>query len=153
MAMEDAWAFFASPSKLVEMTPADVGFELLGDHSGPIYEARILRYRIKLAQGVKIHWTTEIKAVVRGHSFVDEQRAGPFAFWHHRHTFEPIDGGVKMTDAIHYAVPFGVAGELIHPLLVRPKLERIFKFRRVTLENRFGSMDGSLHSKPLGSFP
>jgi ligand-binding SRPBCC domain-containing protein len=137
---EEAWAFFASPSKLSEITPADMGFELLGDHEGLIYEARILRYRISLAPGVKFHWTTEIKAVVPGHSFVDEQRSGPFAFWHHRHTFEPIDGGVKITDLIHYAVPFCAVGELFHPLLVRPKLERIFEYRRGTLEKRFGRL-------------
>lgn len=133
-----AWEFFSSPANLNTITPPDLGFRLIGDHAGPMYESRILRYQIKIAPAIWVPWVTEIKAVVEGRSFVDEQRAGPYAFWHHRHTFDPIEGGVLMTDLIHYAVPFGPIGSLVHPLFVRPKLERVFAFRHEELVRRFG---------------
>ena len=40
-------------------------------------------------------------------AFVDEQRFGPYKFWHHRHTFEEIPGGVLMRDLVHYGIGFG----------------------------------------------
>lgn len=135
-----AWAFFSAPANLQAITPPDIRFHFIGDHSGPMYESRILRYRIGIAPLVTVNWVTEIKAVRDGHSFVDEQRSGPYAFWHHRHTFEPIEGGTRMTDEIHYAVPFGPIGDLFHPLMVRPKLESIFQFRREELVRRFGTI-------------
>jgi ligand-binding SRPBCC domain-containing protein len=80
---------------------------------------------------------TEIKAVDEGRSFVDEQRFGPYKFWHHRHCFEEVEGGVLMKDLVHYAMPFWPFGEFGHGMLVRPKLERIFGFRREILKKRF----------------
>ncbi|BCU76667.1 SRPBCC family protein [Luteolibacter sp. LG18] len=140
MSVAEAWAFFCAPANLQAITPPDIRFEFIGDHSGPMYESRILRYRIGIAPLVTVNWVTEIKAVRDGHSFVDEQRSGPYAFWHHRHTFETIAGGTRMTDEIHYAVPGGPIGNLLHPLLVRPKLEKIFQFRREELVRRFGTV-------------
>ena len=71
-------------------------------------------------------------------AFVDEQRAGPYRFWHHRHTFEEVDGGVKVGDLVHYALPLGPLGSIAHALFVRRKLEWIFGFRKEILAERFG---------------
>jgi ligand-binding SRPBCC domain-containing protein len=72
-------------------------------------------------------------------AFVDEQRLGPFRFWHHRHTLAQIDGGVEMRDSVHYALPLGPFGRALHATLVRPRLERIFDFRRRTLDHLFNA--------------
>jgi ligand-binding SRPBCC domain-containing protein len=69
---------------------------------------------------------------------VDEQRFGPYRFWHHRHAFEAVDGGVRMTDLVHYALPFGPFGAIAHRIFVRRKLEWIFGFRKKVLAERFG---------------
>ena len=43
-----------------------------------------------------------------------------------------------MEDIIDYKVPFGILGRIIHPLLVKPKLEKIFSYRQQKLVEIFG---------------
>jgi ligand-binding SRPBCC domain-containing protein len=85
-----------------------------------------------------MQWVTEITHVHDGKFFVDEQRFGPYAFWHHKHFLTPIPGGVEMEDIVHYKVPMGILGQLAHPFLVKPKLDEIFAFRRNKLVELFG---------------
>ena len=70
--------------------------------------------------------------------FVDEQRFGPYSLWHHKHFIKEIEGGVEMEDIIDYKIPFGWLGQLAHPILVKPKLEEIFSYRKTKLEKLFG---------------
>lgn len=137
LSMEAAWTFFSSPANLDEITPPELAFQTESGHTDPMHEGQIVIHRVKVAPGVHVRWVTEIKAVDEGRAFVDEQRFGPYKFWHHRHTFEPVDGGVRMCDRVHYELPFGPLGELVHALFVRQKLERIFAFRREELARRF----------------
>jgi len=87
-----------------------------------------------------VPWVTEIKAVDEGKSFVDEQRFGPYKFWHHRHSFEEIPGGVLMRDLVHYGLGCGPFGAIAHAVFVRAKLKMIFEFRKETLVQRFGAL-------------
>ena len=134
---EQAWEFFSSPANLNEITPADLGFEITSPLAARMFEGQIITYRVKIAPAVWLAWVTEIKAVCEGRSFIDEQRFGPYKFWHHRHEFEPVAGGVLMRDTVHYALPFGLLGSLAHRLFVRRKLTWIFAFRREILARRF----------------
>jgi ligand-binding SRPBCC domain-containing protein len=61
--------------------------------------------------------------------FVDEQRFGPYIFWHHQHHIKAIEGGVEMTDIIHYKLPFGILGDIMNYLMVKKQLQQIFDFR------------------------
>ena len=70
--------------------------------------------------------------------FVDEQMYGPYALWHHKHFINEIDGGVEMEDIIDYKVPLGILGQMLHPILVKPKLEEIFAYRQTKLIELFG---------------
>jgi ligand-binding SRPBCC domain-containing protein len=72
--------------------------------------------------------------------FVDEQRFGPYKFWHHKHLFNEIDGGIEIIDILDYMLPFGVLGRLFHPILVKPKLEEIFDYREQKLKEIFGEL-------------
>jgi len=135
---EAAWEFFSNPRNLDEITPADMGFQILSCPGERMYEGQVITYRVKLAPLVWVGWVTEIKAVEEGVAFVDEQRFGPYKFWLHRHSFEEVAGGVLMRDLVHYALGFGPLGSLAHALFVRRKLEWIFDFRRKVLEERFG---------------
>lgn len=141
LSVEEAWAFFSSPRNLDAITPPELRFDITHCPDGEAYEGHIITYHLGILPGVKIPWVTEIRGVERGRSFLDEQLAGPYRLWHHRHLFKAIPGGVKMTDQVHYALPFWPFGELAHGLFVRPKLERIFAFRREALEKRFGRME------------
>jgi len=61
--------------------------------------------------------------------------------WHHEHHFKAVDGGVEMTDIVSYIVPFGWLGRLIHPIIVRKKLEEIFDYRFKVVEDMFNSKE------------
>jgi ligand-binding SRPBCC domain-containing protein len=69
---------------------------------------------------------------VDGRMFRDVQVRGPFAAWTHTHLFEP-DGehACHLEDRVEYALPFGVLGRLVAPL-VRRRLERLFFWRHET---------------------
>ena len=43
-----------------------------------------------------------------------------------------------MEDIIDYKVPLGILGQIVHPFLVKPKLEEIFKYRQEKLIEIFG---------------
>ena len=45
-----------------------------------------------------------------------------------------------MEDIVHYKLPMGFLGDLMHPVMVKPKLEEIFKYREKKLEELFGKM-------------
>jgi ligand-binding SRPBCC domain-containing protein len=60
--------------------------------------------------------------------------AGPYRHWHHTHSFEPRDGGTLMRDIVRYSLPVGPLGRLARVLLVRRDLERIFDFRRDSVD-------------------
>ncbi|MEO5916291.1 MAG: SRPBCC family protein [Luteolibacter sp.] len=135
---EAAWEFFSTPRNLDEITPRDIGFEIVNQPGERLYDGQIITYRIEIFPFVWVSWITEIKSVEDGISFVDEQRFGPYKFWHHRHTFEEIPRGVLMTDLVHYGLSFGPVGAIAHAAFVRRKLESIFNFRREILAKRFG---------------
>lgn len=137
--LDEAWDFFSSPRNLDSITPPELGFRIVHCPSEKMHDGQIIEYRVKVAPAVWVPWVTEIKAVKERHSFVDEQRAGPYKFWHHRHVFEETDGGVKASDLVHYALPFGPAGAIAHAVFVRSKLERIFSYRREILAERFAA--------------
>lgn len=139
---EEAWAFFSGPGNLKEITPAYMGFHI---HSDPaflskMYPGQMIAYTVQPVLGIPLFWLTEITHVEEGVFFVDEQRSGPYALWHHQHHFRAVPGGVEMTDLVHYKLPLGCLGRLAHRLFVRRQLEEIFEFRRRTLEKRFGTM-------------
>lgn len=47
-----------------------------------------------------------------------------------------------MEDSVHYGLPMSLVGQIIHPLLVRPKLEQIFAYRQKRLQEMFGQASG-----------
>lgn len=135
-----AWEFFSTPRNLDEITPPGIGFEIVSQAGERLHDGQIIHYRMKVMPGIRVRWVTEIKSVEEGRSFVDEQRFGPYKFWHHRHIFEEIPGGVLMRDLVHYGLGFGPFGAIAHAVYVRSKLEAIFRFRREILAKRFGEL-------------
>lgn len=138
--LEAAWEFFSSPRNLDEITPGDMGFKIVSLPGDKMYEGQIISYKVMIFPGIWMPWITEIKSVQEGLSFVDEQRFGPYKFWHHRHTFEAIPGGVLMRDLVHYGLGFGPFGALAHGVFVGAKLKTIFDFRKTELARKFGTL-------------
>lgn len=135
---KEAWSFLSEPKNLKVITPNYMGFDILSGADRPMFAGQIIQYIVTPILGIKTKWITEITHVVDGEYFVDEQRFGPYALWHHKHFIKEIDGGVEMEDIVDYKLPFGILGQLIHPFLVKPRLEQIFNYRTKKLEELFG---------------
>lgn len=103
-----------------------------------IYPGMIITYKISPLFGIKLNWVTEITQVKDQEYFIDEQRHGPYALWHHEHHFTTIKGGVKMKDVLYYAMPFGVIGRLTNKLLVEGEIKKIFSYRETAINKLFG---------------
>ena len=133
------WDFFSSPSNLQTITPADLKFKVISKHHGEkIYAGQIIEYTIRPVLGVPVYWMTEITHVKDREFFADEQRKGPYKLWHHQHHFKEIPGGVEMTDIVHYKSPGWILEPIVDRLIVRPKLDKIFRFRFDVIEQQFG---------------
>lgn len=139
--VEDAWNFFSSPKNLAVITPKELSFKITSKlKDEEIYAGQIITYTVKPLFHIPLFWKTEISHVERHKLFVDEQQKGPYAMWHHEHHFKPINGGVEMTDIVHYKIPFGTFGAL-GTSIVKNRLNKIFSFRKKKIEELFGSID------------
>jgi len=140
ISQEKAWDFFSSPGNLNEITPPHMGFKVLsGFKEGDrMYAGMVIRYTVKPLLGIPLNWVTEITHVDPLNYFVDEQRFGPYSFWHHQHFFKAVDNGVEMRDIVHYKIPLGPLGLLADRILVRKQVEGIFKYRTQKLKSLFG---------------
>ena len=133
--LDEVWEFFSRPENLNEITPKDMNFEILSNiENKPMYEGMIINYTVTPLFGIKMRWTTEIQRIKEEKYFVDEQRFGPYAMWHHEHHFEEKDGGVYMTDLLHYAIAYGPIGNLANWLIVNNKIDEVFDYRFKAVE-------------------
>jgi len=138
--ISEAWGFFSSPKNLSKITPDHMNFKILYQSGGEkAYAGQIIRYRVNVLPLISVHWVTEITQVKEPKHFIDEQRFGPYALWHHQHHFEEVNGGVLMTDEVNYAIPFGFLGRFAHWLFVGKEVNRIFEHRFITLEKFFST--------------
>lgn len=138
--LDKAWDFFSSPANLQTITPTSLGFKIISKfHGNRMYPGQIIEYKVSPVLGIPLYWMTEITHVEDQKFFVDEQRFGPYALWHHQHHFKSIPGGVEMTDIVHYKLPLWVLGDLAHAMFVRNQLKKIFDYRFEQVEKIFGS--------------
>lgn len=135
------WNFFASPGNLAKITPKAMDFRVISARwDKEIYPGQIIEYYVRPLLGIKMYWMTEITQVRSGEFFIDEQRKGPYNIWHHEHHFENIDGGVRMTDLLHYSIPYGFIGSIANAIVVKSKLRALFEYRVKAIEGIFGKM-------------
>src|SRR5690606_11340053 len=118
-----------------------MGFVTLSGDDKDMFAGQIIHYHVSPLLGLKMEWVTEITHVEDKHFFVDEQRFGPYKFWHHKHFLKEIPGGVEMEDIIHYKLPMGILGKMVQPFMVKPKLEEIFEYRKNKLIELFGEFN------------
>lgn len=133
------WEFMRSPDNLSRITPPDMAFSVISNQEdiSQMYPGLIIEYYVTPMLGLKLHWVTEITQVEHLQYFVDEQRFGPYAFWHHKHFLKAVEGGVEMTDIVHYKLPLGFIGRIAHALFVKKQLKSIFDYRFNKLEELF----------------
>ncbi len=140
ISIEEAWSFFSDPCNLTEITPPSLGLKMNSEPCQKMYAGMIITYRVSPILGIPINWVTEITHVDEPHLFIDEQRFGPYRFWHHQHHFREIEGGIEIRDIVHYSPFISPFDEIINAMVVEKKLREIFSYRRRYLEKRFGVM-------------
>lgn len=138
--METAWQYFSSPANLKDITPPYMKMTQLSGFESKMFPGQIITYKVSPVAGIPINWMTEITHVSNQDYFIDEQRFGPYALWHHLHTFKAVPGGIEMSDIVNYKLPLGFLGTIAHSLFVKKQIHQIFNYRYQRLEEIFGKM-------------
>jgi len=118
--------FFADAFQLETLTPPWLHFSVRTPRPIDMQRGTLIDYKLRL-HGIPVRWRSEISTWDPPHQFVDEQRKGPYRYWHHLHTFEDVPNGTLVRDFVRYSMPLGF---ILHPLLVRRDLTQIFEYRR-----------------------
>ena len=139
--LDRCWDFFGRADNLPLITPPWLAFTIdMNPRVSEIGADTILDYRIRWL-GVPIRWQTRIIDFSPPRQFIDLQIRGPYALWHHQHSFEPKEtGGVECRDRVIYKLPLGWIGDGVHALIVRRQLLDIFTHRREVIARHLGPM-------------
>lgn len=136
--LDKVWDFFSRPENLMKITPEGVFKSIQTDLNGvEMYEGMIIQYTIAPILNIPMNWVTEITKIKDKSYFIDEQRFGPYAFWHHQHHFEAVEGGTQMRDILHYKVPIPIIGDIADAILVDGQVEKIFAYRTEVVNKVF----------------
>jgi ligand-binding SRPBCC domain-containing protein len=137
--LDTVWEFMRSPNNLAKITPEYLKFQILSDPDDlkDMYPGQLVEYYVSPVLGIRMHWVTEITHVQHKVFFVDEQRFGPYKFWHHKHFLKEVPEGVEMIDVVHYKIPYGFLGKIAHKLFIKKKVNEIFDQRFKRLEEMF----------------
>ena len=137
--VEECWNFFSNPKNLQKITPEGMGFQITDYDHKSMYPGQIIQYKVTPLFGITLSWVTVITQVKENSYFIDEQRFGPYSFWHHKHFFEATPNGTKMTDVVHYGLPLGFVGQIMNTLVVKNKLKSIFSYRVTKVDEIFNA--------------
>jgi ligand-binding SRPBCC domain-containing protein len=149
--LDEVWRFFSDAKNLLAVTPPSLNLKVTNEvYGGGVYAGQVMTYNVRPLFGIPLSWMTEITHVKERSYFVDEQRKGPYKLWHHQHHFKAIDGGVEMTDLVHYRLPFGPLGSLANALVVRRELQKIFAYRYQRIIELFGKWEGETMDLKIG---
>ena len=130
---DNVFAFFSDAQNLDLITPPWLHFRTTTPGSSEMRLDTIIDHRLRV-HGVPLRWRSEITLWDPPARFVDEQVRGPYRLWIHEHRFEEQNGGTLVHDHVRYAVLFDV---LLHRLLIRPDIERIFAYGEKKLREIF----------------
>lgn len=139
ISIDEAWEFFSDPLNLKLITPPEMDLKITSENDKEIHPGMIITYELNVIPLIKSVWATEITHVEKPYFFVDEQKVGPYSFWHHKHYFTESENGTITSDLVHYSLPMGPLGNILNSLYVRKKLEYIFNYRRGVLDGMFSS--------------
>ncbi len=137
LSLQEAWDFFSTPNNLNKITPVDMVFKITSTVPDKMYPGLLITYKITPFLNISMDWVTEITHIQPMDFFIDEQRKGPYAIWHHEHHFRETKDGVVMTDLLYYHIGKSIFGWLAGKLFVDAQVKKIFDFRESTLKQLF----------------
>ena len=134
---ERVFPFFTDARNLEAITPPLLRFEVVTPGEIPMRVGTLIQYRLKV-HGIGVDWLTSIQEWDPPHRFVDVQVRGPYALWHHTHSFDASDDGTRtlMRDTVRYAVGFGPFGQLAARAFVHRDVAAIFEYREHVVRDR-----------------
>lgn len=135
--IDTCWKFFSDPKNLTIITPPEMNFQILTDLPEEIYPGLIIQYKVTPIFSIQFNWVTEITQTQKPYYFIDEQRFGPYKFWHHQHHFKEHKDGIEMIDIVHYRIPLGLIGKMFGSVIIERQLKKIFDFREKKLKELF----------------
>ena len=134
--IEEVFAFFSDAANLDSITPPWLSFRTITRQPIEMHAGTVIDYKLRV-RGFPVWWRTEITEWEPPYHFLDEQIRGPYRLWIHAHEFQSRNGGTLVCDNVRYAVPLDW---LVHRLIVRPDVQRIFSYRADCLRRRFGDV-------------
>lgn len=140
ISLDAAWDFFSVPRNLDQLTPPNMQFVITNNPAEVTYAGQIITYKIGIFPLIKTNWVTEITHFQPRSFFVDEQRFGPYAMWHHEHRFRKLaEHQIEMIDIVSFKLPLGLLGDIIAGAAVVKKVRQIFESRYRILSAKFPS--------------
>ena len=144
--IEEVWDFFSAPANLSKITPSYMDFQIRSELPEKMHAGMIIEYQVRPLANIPMTWVTEITQFQKPFFFIDEQRIGPYAFWHHQHHFQSVNGGTEVTDLVHYKLPLGLIGRILQRIFVENQLNTIFNYRNEALDRL---LPGTINHKPV----
>lgn len=129
----EVFKFFQDPENLEKITPDFLNFHITATSDKELQGGSLIDYRLKL-YGIPMKWRTLIQDWQPPYKFTDSQVSGPYKKWVHRHSFEVLGEGTLIRDRIEYKLPMGVLGRLAGGYKVGKDIEKIFKYRRKSVQ-------------------
>jgi ligand-binding SRPBCC domain-containing protein len=125
---ERVFAFHELPDALERLTPPWAGSRVI-EHAAALGVGARTVCGIRVAPFVWARTELVHTACERPRFFVDEQVRGPFRRWRHEHRVEPAEDGARLVDIVDVEPPFGLLGRALAPLLILPRLRKLFAYR------------------------
>lgn len=135
--LDEVWDFIKNPENLNLITPDELDFKIISNIPQEMYNGLLIEYQVRIPWIGRQLWLTEIKHIQLEKSFVDEQRLGPYKFWHHYHEIREEKNRIIIVDHVTYEVPLGIIGQLVHRLFIRKLLNKIFDYRELKFQELF----------------
>ena len=99
-----------------------------GVSNGPLRLGDTVTWRARHF-GVAWRMTSRIIEVDRPYCFSDRMQRGPFAWWHHVHTFKQTETGTRMVDEVEYRAPLGWLGRVFDAAVLERYLIQLLRTR------------------------
>ena len=125
---EAVFTFFSEPRNLEAITPPWLRFRIVDRSSATMEEGSELIYRLRI-HGAPMTWRSRIEEWRPNERFVDVQLKGPYARWHHTHSFHDRGPATLIRDRVLYRLPLGKLGDWIGGRFVAADVKKIFEYR------------------------
>lgn len=131
---ESVFAFHELPDALQRLTPEWERVRVV-EAAKSLHVGSIAVIETRLFGFIPARWVAEHTVYDPPHMFEDVQIKGPFKLWRHRHIVCKHADGAVLRDEIRYEPPLGFVGRLVVPVLIVPRLQKLFDYRHAVTRN------------------